>query len=102
MHARFVKKANVLEMVALTEQQQSRLQIWKNNWIRRTASVQRRRMKDIKEQIGKETCIGIVKRQMRCAGHMPLVIMMRNQRLLKMVTQLPFRSQVIIPWSHIF
>ena len=43
-----------LESVALSEQKQRRLQVCKNNWLRRNTGVkrvERRRMKDLREEV---------------------------------------------------
>ena len=50
----------VLGTVALSEQQQRRLQVCKNNWIRRIVGekrLERRRMKDMREEVGTKASI---------------------------------------------
>ncbi len=64
-----------LETLALSELHQHRLQVCENNWIRRIARVkrvERRRMKDLREEVGAKACIvgKIVKSRMKWAGHM--------------------------------
>ena len=64
-----------LETFALSELQQHKLQVCENNWIRRIAGVkrvERRRMKDLREEVGTKACIvgKIVKSRMKWAGHM--------------------------------
>ena len=64
-----------LEPLALSELHQRKLQVCENNWIRRIARVrrvERRRMKDLREEVGTKACIvgKIVKSRMKWAGHM--------------------------------
>ena len=66
-----------LEMLALSELHQHKLglQVCENNWIRRIAGVkrvERRKMKDLREEVGTKACIvgKIVKTRMKWAGHM--------------------------------
>ena len=64
-----------LETLALSELNQHKLQVCENNWIRRIAGVkrvERRRMKDLREEVGTKACIvgKIVKSRMKWAGHM--------------------------------
>ena len=59
--------------LALSELHQHKLQVCENNWIRRIAGVrrvERRRMKDLREEVGTKACIvgNIVKSQMKWAG----------------------------------
>ena len=49
-----------LETLALFELHQHKLQVCENNWIRRIAGVkrvERRRMKDLREDVGTKACI---------------------------------------------
>ena len=49
-----------LETVAASELKQHKLQVCENNWIRRIAgvkSVDKRRMKDLREEVGTKACI---------------------------------------------
>ena len=64
-----------LETLALSELHQHKLQVCENKWIRRIAGVrrvERRRMKDLREEVGTKVCIvgKIVKSRMKWAGHM--------------------------------
>ena len=64
-----------LETLALSELHQHKLQESENNWIRKIAGVrrvERRRMKDLREEVGTKACIvdKIVKSRMKWAGHM--------------------------------
>ena len=64
-----------LETLDLPEMHQHKLQVCANNWIRRIAGVmrvERRRMKDLREEVGTKACIvgKIVKNRMKWAGHM--------------------------------
>ena len=64
-----------LDTLALSELHQHKLQVCENNWIRKIAGVrraERRRMKDLREEVGTKACIvgKIVKSRMKCAGHM--------------------------------
>ena len=64
-----------LEKLALSELHQHKLQVCENNWIRKIAGVrrvERRRMKDLREEVGSKACIvgKIVKSRMKWAGHM--------------------------------
>ena len=64
-----------LETLALSELHQHKLQVCENNWIRKIAGVrrvERRRMKDLREEVGSKACIvgKIVKSRMKWAGHM--------------------------------
>ena len=61
-----------LETLALSELHQHKLQVCGNNWIRRIAGVrrvERRRMKDLREEVGTKACIvgKIVKSRMKWA-----------------------------------
>ena len=62
-----------LESVALTEQQQQqKLQVCENNWVRRitrTKRVDRRRMNDLRKEVGMQ-CSLLVRSRMRWAGHL--------------------------------
>ena len=74
-----------LETLALSELHQHKLQICENNWIRRIAGVrrvERRRMKDLREEVGTKACkVGkIVKSRMKWAGHM---VRMKDEKLPK-------------------
>ena len=73
---------NGLETLALSELNQHKLQVCENNWIRRIAGVkrvERRRMKDLREEVGTKACtVGrIVKSWMKWAGHM---VRMKDER----------------------
>ena len=62
-----------LEILALSELHQHNLQACENNWIRKIAGVRRvekRRMKDMREEVGTKACIvgKIVKSRMKWAG----------------------------------
>ena len=49
-----------LETLALSELQQHKLQVYENNWITRISGVrrvERRRMKDLREEVGTKACI---------------------------------------------
>ena len=64
-----------LETLALSELHQHKLQVCENNYIRKIAGVrrvERRRMKDMREEVGTKACIvgRIVKSRMKWAGHM--------------------------------
>ena len=64
-----------LETLALSELHQHKLQVCENNWIRKIAgvrSVERRRIKDLREEFGTKPCVvgKIVKSRMKWAGHM--------------------------------
>ena len=64
-----------LETLDLYELHQHKLQVCENNWIRNIARVRRgkrRRMKDLREEVGTKACIvgKIVKSRMKWAGHM--------------------------------
>ena len=79
-----------LETLALSELHQHKLQVCENNWIRRIARVprvERRRMKDLREEVGTKACIvgKIVKSRMKWAGHM---VRMKDE-------QLPKRSETM-------
>ena len=65
-----------LGTVALTEQQQQKLQECENNWVRRitrTKRVDRRRMNDLRKEVGMQKICSLtgrlVRRRMRWAGH---------------------------------
>ena len=64
-----------LETVALTEQQQQKLQVCENNWVRRitrTKRVGRRRMNDLRKEVGMQCSLTgrLVRSRMRWAGHL--------------------------------
>ena len=64
-----------LETLALSELHQHKLQVCENNWIRRIVGVmrvERRRTKDLREEVGTKACIvgKLVKNRMKWAGHM--------------------------------
>ena len=68
-----------LETLALSELHQHKLQVCENNWIRKIAGVrrvERRRMKDLREEVGTKPCLvgKIVKSRMKWAGHMVRII----------------------------
>ena len=74
-----------LDTLALSELHQHKLQVCENNWIRRIAGVkrvERRRMKDLREEVGTKACIvgKIVKSRMKWAGHM---VRMKDDKLPK-------------------
>ena len=74
-----------LQTLALSELHQHKLQVFENNWIRRIAGVKRvgrRRMKDLREEVGTKACIvgKIVKSRMKWAGHM---VRMKDDKLTK-------------------
>ena len=76
-----------LETLALSEMHQHKLQVCENNWIRKIAGVRRvgrRRMKDLREEVGTKACIvgKIVKSRMKWAGHM---VRMKEDKLPKQV-----------------
>ena len=63
-----------LETVALTEQQQQKLQVCEDNWVRRiirTKRVDRRRMNDLRKEVGMQCSLTgrLVRSRMRWAGH---------------------------------
>ncbi|KAI0231116.1 mRNA-capping enzyme [Lamellibrachia satsuma] len=64
-----------LETLALTEQQQQNLQVCENNWVRRktrTKRVDRRRMNDLRKEVGVQCSLTgrLVRSRMRWAGHL--------------------------------
>ena len=64
-----------LEMVALTERQQQRLQVCEYNWVRRIAGVKRvdrRRMDELREVIGVQMSLTerLVKSWLKWAGNL--------------------------------
>ena len=64
-----------LETVALTEQQQQKLQVYETNWARRitrTKRVDRRRMNDLTKEVGMQCSLTgrLVRSRMRWAGHL--------------------------------
>ena len=64
-----------LETVALTEQQQQKLQVCENNWVRRitrTKRVDKRRMNDLRKEVGMQCSLTgrLVRSRMRWAGHL--------------------------------
>ena len=74
-----------LETSALSELHQHKLQVCENNWIRKIAEVrrvERRIMKDLREEVGTKACIvgKIVKSRMTWAGHM---VRMKDDKLPK-------------------
>ena len=74
-----------LETLALSELHQHKLQVCENNWIRKIAGagrVERRRMKDLREEVGTKACVVgiIVKSQVKWAGHM---VRMKDDKLPK-------------------
>ena len=74
-----------LETLALFELHQHKLQVCENNWIRRIAGVtriERRRMKDLREEVGTKACIvgKLVKSRIKWAGHM---VRMKDEQLPK-------------------
>ena len=63
------------DLVALTEQQQQKLQVCENNWVRRitrTKKVDRRRMNDLRREVGMQCSLTgrLVRSRMRWAGHL--------------------------------
>ena len=74
-----------LETLALSELHQHKLRVCENNWIRRIAGVkrvERRRMKDLRQEVGTKACLvgKIVKSRMKWAGHM---VRMKDDKLPK-------------------
>ena len=74
-----------LETLALSELHQHKLQVCENNWIRKIAGVrrvERRRMKDLLEEVGTKVCIvrKIVKSRMKWAEH---IVRMKDDKLPK-------------------
>ena len=74
-----------LEMLALSGLHQHKLQVCENNWIRRIAGVrrvERRRMKDLREEVVTKACIvgKIVQSRIQWAGHM---VRMKDDKLPK-------------------
>ena len=74
-----------LVTLVLSELHQHKLQVCENNWIRKIAGVrrvERRRMKDMREEVGTKACIvgKIVKSRMKWAGHM---VRMKDDKLPK-------------------
>ena len=64
-----------LETVALTEQQQQKLQVCENNWVRRvtrTKRVDKRRMNILRKEVGMQCNLTgrLVRCRMRWAGHL--------------------------------
>ena len=64
-----------LETVALTEQQQDKLQVCENNWVRRitrTKRVDRRRMNDLRKKVGIQCSLTgrLVRSRLIWAGHL--------------------------------
>ena len=64
-----------METLALSELHQHKLQVCENNWMKKMAGVkrvERRRMKDLREEVGTKACIvgKIVKSRTKWAGHM--------------------------------
>ena len=75
-----------LETLALSELHQYKLQVCENNWIRRIAGVrrvERRKMKDLREEVGTKACIvgKIVKSPMKWAGYN--MVRMKDKKLQK-------------------
>ena len=73
------------ETLALSELHQHKLKLCKNNWIRKIAGVrrvERRRMKDLRGEVGNKACIvgKIVKSRIKWAGH---VVPMKDDKLPK-------------------
>ena len=74
-----------LETLALSELHQHKLQVCENNWIRNIAGVrrvERRGMKDLREEVGTKACMvgKIVKSRVKWAGHM---VRMKDDKLSK-------------------
>ena len=74
-----------LDTLALSELHQHKLYVCLNNWIRRIPGVKRvkrRRMNDLREEVGTNACIvgNIVKSRMKWAGHM---VRMKDDKLPK-------------------
>ena len=71
-----------LETLALSEPYQHKLEVYENNWIRRAGvrRVERRRMKDLREEVGTKACIvgNVVKSRMKWTGHK---VRMEDERL---------------------
>ena len=74
-----------METLAPTELHQHKLHVCENNWIRRIAGVkrvERRRMKDLREEVVTKACIDvkIVKSRMKWDGH---IVRMKDDKLPK-------------------
>ena len=72
-----------LDKIPVTEEHQHRLQVCENNWMGRIAGVKRvdrRRMDELKEEVGIQKCLmgGLVKSRMKWEGH---VERMKEDRL---------------------
>ena len=72
-----------LETLALSELHQHKLHVCENNWVRRIAGikrVERRRMKDLRQEVGTKACIvgKTGKSRMKWAGHM---VRMKDNKL---------------------
>ena len=64
-----------LETEALTEQQQYKLQVCENNWVRRITRTKRvdiKRMNDLRKDVGKQCSLTgrLMRSRMRWAGHL--------------------------------
>ena len=74
-----------LDTLALSELHQHKLQVCEINWIRKIAGVrrvERRTMKDLREEVGTKACIvgKIVKSRVKWAGH---IVRMKDDKLPK-------------------
>ena len=74
-----------LEIMAMTEKQQERLQVCENNWVRRIVGVKRidkRRMEEMREEVGMKESLtrNLVRSRLSWAGH---VEQMEGERLTK-------------------
>ena len=83
-----------LETMAMTEKQQEKLQVCKNNWVRRIAGVKRvdnRRMEELREEVGGREILTrkLVRSQLKWAGH---VKKMERERLIKRANALRRRE----------
>ena len=63
-----------LDTLPVSEKHQHRLQVCENNWVRRIAGVKRvdrRRMDELREEVGIQTCLmrRLVKSRIKWAGH---------------------------------
>ena len=63
-----------LETLPVSEKHQHRLQVCENNWVRRIATVKRvdrRRMDELREEVGKHKCLmgRLMKSRLKLAGH---------------------------------
>ena len=74
------------ETIALSERQHHRLQVWEHNWVRWIAGVKRvgrRKMDDLREELGIEKCVmrRLVKSWVKWAGHVERMVEDRRPRM---------------------